>query len=112
MAEQPVLISYSITDADGDRASMPVYGTYDDATATIGTITAWAAARCSQLDAVCDGQIVSMAITLYPSLPGGIKGAANAGSDVEKTALFTFGLGGLASAKSHGMYVPAWLPAD
>lgn len=111
MAQQAILISYSILDADGDRASMPIYGQYDDGSATLSSIAAWAAARAGDIDAICDGQIVSEAITLYPALPGGLKSAPNADSDVERTALFTFGLSSLAVAKSHGIDLPAFLPS-
>lgn len=111
MATQAVLISMGVIDADGDRATIPIYGTFDDATATLGSLAAWAAARVSQLDPVLDVQVVSMGITIYPTLPGGIKLTPNAGSDVEKTGLFTFGLFGLAASKSHSIDVPGFLPS-
>lgn len=111
MATQAIIVSYSVVDADGDRASMPIYGLFDDATATISSIEAWAAARAGQLDAILDGQIVAEGITIYPALPGGLKVAPNPGSDVEKTALFTWGLGGLAAGHSQGMDIPAFLPS-
>lgn len=111
MATQAVVISFSAQDADGDRASMPIYGLFDDATATLSSLAAWAAARASQLDAIMDVMLTSMGITIYPALPGGLKGAPNAGSDVERGALFTFGFTGLASNKSHGLEVPGFLPS-
>lgn len=111
MATQAIIVSYSIVDADGDRASMPIYGLFDDSTATLSSIVAWAAARAAQIDAILDGQIVAENLTIYPTLPGGLKTSPNAGSDVEKTALFTWGLGGIAASHSQGMDIPAFLPS-
>lgn len=90
MAVQAVLVSFTVQDADGDRASIPIYGLYDDATATLSSLAAWVAARAAQLDAVTGSKILSESITLFPALPGGLKGAAVAGNDVERYAHLTW----------------------
>lgn len=106
MAIQNAILSFSVLDADGDKASIPVYVHYDDATATLAAIQAFMAARASQLDAVLAGQITSMGITIFPALPGGLKGAPVAGSDVERTALLTWDTAS-SPVRAYGMDLPA-----
>lgn len=110
MALQAVIVSISVEDADGDRASIPIYGVFEDSTVTLSQLLAWASARVSQTDAVTDGRITAMSVQLYPALPT-VKGSAVAGSDVERGALFTFALNGLASNKSQSIEVPAFKTA-
>lgn len=90
MAFQTVLVSFTLEDADGDRASMPIYGLYDDATATLASLAAWVAARAAQLDAVVGSKLISESITLFTALPGGLKASAVAGNDVERYAHLTW----------------------
>lgn len=110
MAIQKILATYSVQDADGDRASIPIYGTFDDATATLGSIAAWVAARADDIDNILDAQIVSMGYTIFPTLPISLKIAPNAGSDVEKTGLFTFNLD-VSPVRAFGVDVPGFLPS-
>jgi len=92
MAIQNVLISYTLQDADGDQASLPTYGTYDDASVTLADIVSYAGANAALLDAITDVKINKMAVTIFPALPGGLKADPVAGSDVEKTAVLTLNL--------------------
>lgn len=107
MAIQKCIVSFSVLDADGDRASLPIYGSFDDASATLSSLASWAAARAAQLDPIIDGQIVNEAITIYPVLPGGLKGAPVAGSDVEKGGLLTWNLS-VTPTRAYGQELPAF----
>ncbi len=110
MATQAMIVSFAVQDADGDRSSVPIYGTFDDGVATLSSLAAWCAARASDLDGILDGQIVGLSKTLFQALPGGLKPTPNTGSDVERGAIFTYALSGLAASHSHGIEVPAFLP--
>src|ERR1700693_2537024 len=90
MAAAFAIVSLRIKDAVGVVKAYEEYVSYDTATATLATIAAAAAGVATNLDPVTDGQIVSLGIKLYQALPGGLKGAPVAGSDIEETGLFTF----------------------
>lgn len=107
MAVQNAIHTITLQDADGDQASLPLYVTYDDATATLASIAAYMAARCADLDAITDAQIVKQSFLLQTALPGGLKGAPVAGSDVERTGLITFNLL-TPSGKAYGMDIPGF----
>lgn len=107
MAIQNVLISYTLQDADGDQASVPLYATYNDASVSLEDIVAAAGAAAALLDAITDVQIVKEAITFYPALPGGLKAEPVAASDVEKTGLLTFNLTS-PSGKAYGQDIPGF----
>ncbi|GJQ33882.1 MAG: hypothetical protein HBSAPP04_27210 [Ignavibacteriaceae bacterium] len=107
MALQPVLLSYTIEDDKGKRASCPVYGVFDDATATIASLLAYNSATVSELDAITEGKIISGSMTLYPTLPVGLKASPVANSDVEESGLLTFVTS--AYGKAYGQDVPAFI---
>lgn len=105
MASQSILVSFTVQDADGDRASIPIYGIFDDATATLSALIAWVAARAAQLDSVLGAQILSESITLYPALPGGLKVSPVAGIDVERYAHLTWNTAGV-PVRAYGQDLP------
>lgn len=107
MAVQNAIHTITLQDADGDQASLPLYVTYDDATATLASIAAYMAGRCADLDAIVDAQIVKQSFLMQTALPGGLKGAPVAGSDVERTGLITFNLL-TPSGKAYGMDIPGF----
>lgn len=107
MALQPILLSYTVEDAKGSRASVPIYGVFDDATATVSSLLAYNAATVAELDDITEGKVISGSLTLYPTLPEGLKADAVANSDVEEGALFTFVTS--AYGKAFGQEVPAFI---
>lgn len=109
MATQNILYTFGFKDAKGKPATVPVYGQFDDATATLSQLTAYASTTLLKLDAVTEAQATYVAITLYPSLPGsGIKTAPVAGCDVEESGLLTYQLT-TPSSRSYGQDIPAFL---
>jgi hypothetical protein len=110
MASVNVILSYALEDADGDRASLPIYGRFDDATATLSSLEAYLAATAADLDAITDVKIIGQALTIVPTLPSGLKADAVDGSDVEKTGLITYALHD-PSNKSYGQDIPGFFQA-
>lgn len=101
------ILSFTVRDADGDDKSIPVYwpassinpADLQDASDTLAVF----------LDAVIDGQIVAVNVTIGLDLPGGIKGAPVANSEVQKGALLHFTAAGTPYRWS--IFVPTWTPA-
>lgn len=110
MALQNGIHTITLQDADGDQASLPLYVKYDDATATLAAIAAYMAATVGDLDAVTDAQIVKQSFLIQTALPGGLKAAPVAGSDVERTGLITFNRV-TPAGKAYGMDIPGWAAA-
>lgn len=104
MATIPGRLSVKVLDALGVEASMT---TWHDVTTTdtVADLNTWAAAYLPDLDAITDGQITSAELALSLTLPGGIKGAPVAHSEVEKGGLFNFAQTGLPF--KYGVLVPA-----
>jgi len=92
-----ILVSYTLRDVRGSKKSFPVYGQFNAATATLADLLTWADDMALDLDAITGAQVISESLTIYQTLPGGLKGAPVAGSDVEQTGLFTFPLTNLPS---------------
>lgn len=107
MALQPVLLSFTLEDDKGKRASCPIYGVFDDATATISSLLAYFSATAGDLDDITEAKIVSGSITLYPTLPLGLDANPVANSDVEESALLTFVTS--AYGKAYGQDIPAFI---
>lgn len=107
MAIQNAIVSYTVIDADGDQASIPIYVSYDDATATLATITTWVQQVAGYLDAITDTQVTKINVQLSVSIPGGLKPAAVAGSDVERTGLITYNLT-TPAGKAYGQDIPGF----
>ncbi len=103
-----VIYSWTFKDAKGKPASVPVYGTFDEATVTLAQLMAYASTTLLKLDPLTEGQATQVAITLFPSLPSsGIKTAPVAGSDVEETGLLTYQLTSPLN-RSFGQDIPAF----
>src|SRR5574337_1806557 len=107
MAIQNAIHTITLQDADGDQASVPLYVSYDDAVATLAALSAYMAGRCAEIDAITDPQIVRQSLLLQTALPGGLKAAPVAGSDVERTGLITFNLT-TPTGKAFGLDVPGF----
>lgn len=105
MAIQNAVISYRIQDATGVVKSYPDYITFDDATATLSSLQTYAQATAVLLDAVTAGKITGVSLTLFQTLPGGLKANPIAGSDVEETGLFTYNT--TIANRSYGEDIPA-----
>src|SRR5207244_1043901 len=106
MATQQAIASFRIKDATGVVKAYEEYVTFDNSTATLSSLAAAMAGIAGYLDAVTDGQIISMGLKLYQALPGGLKSAPVDGSDVEETGLFTF-VSSSPGGKVYSIDVPA-----
>jgi hypothetical protein len=110
MALQKVLMSFTIEDAKGYKGSLPIYGTYDDATATLASVLAYIDTMATLVDAITEGKVISQSLVLYPTLGAGLKADPVANSDVQESGLFTFPMANLPS-KSFSIDVPALIQA-
>lgn len=109
MATQNILYTFGLKDAKGKPATVPVYGTFDDSTATLAQLMAYASTTLLKLDPITEAVPTYVAVTLYPSLPGsGIKTVAVAGSDVEESGLIGYQLTTPAN-RSYAQDIPAFL---
>lgn len=104
MAEVPVRISATIVDEWGIEASTAYYAQANDAE-TLAALDTEVSAWTTAIDGVTAGYIKSVRVTLFPTLPGGIKTAAASGSRVEQTAVLGFVSTG--SSKRASFDVPA-----
>jgi hypothetical protein len=102
-------ISIQLVDADGTAKAFDQPFRYDDATATLANLLAWASGLGVSLDTVTDGKITKIRMCLSVPLPGGIKAVANANSVNERTGLITFLASGTPNA--FGVDVPGYLPS-
>src|SRR5689334_18991201 len=100
----PYLASIAITDATGDRKTMQVY--FDPTTATLAQITTWLQNLALVVDAVSDGVIESMSLTLAVTLPGGLDTAPTGDVDIERGALIGFDASG--TPYRHSVWIPAF----
>lgn len=95
-------ISYSIRDADGNRASLlipvPSATLFDD-------VSDFAVELAPLVDAVIEGVIVSITATYDIALPGGLDTDPEADSNVQKSGLFSFDVTG--HPRRYGIRVPA-----
>ena len=97
-------VSVKVLDSLGVTISVPYYFNFDDASA-LTDLQTYIDGFLPDLDAVTDGQIVSTEIVLGMVLPGGLKSAPVASSEVEKGGLFNFSQVG--SPYKFGSLVPA-----
>jgi hypothetical protein len=101
------VLSYQLTDADGNKKSLPIYV---PAAATLANLQLFSDALAALLDDHTDAQITGISATVGLTTPGGLKGTPVAESNVQEGALLSFGLA--ASNYSHGLFVPGWAQAD
>lgn len=109
MAIIDALASAQIVDADGEVTSHEQPFKFDNTVATIANLISWVQGWAVSLDAVTDGQITKLRLALLIPLPSGLKTAAAANSDNEKTGLFTMNVTG--SPNRYGVDVPAFAAA-
>lgn len=84
-----------------NRQSAPVY--LPQGALTLAQVNTWHDAYITALDGLTGGTILSSSIILTPTLPAGLKGTPEAGSDVQEGGLFSFDLG---NGYSEGIRVP------
>lgn len=97
------VLSYQITDADGNKKSLPVYV---PASVTLANLQAYSDATVALLDDTIDGQITGITALVGLTTPGGLKGTPVAGSNVQEGALLSFGIA--SSNYTFGMFIPAF----
>lgn len=100
------VVSFRLIDADGDSKTLPVYIPSGD---TLANITTFAQAVGAALDDASGCLLDAISVTANIALPGGIKSAAVAGSEVQKGALLSFDAANTNYKQSY--YVPGWLDA-
>lgn len=108
MTQQRFLASWTLEDDKGRKASLPIYGLYNDASVDLAAVLAWMDATSVQIDAITEAKVISQSLSIYPALGAGLKADPVANCDVQETGLFTFPLNGL-TAKSFSIDVPAFL---
>jgi len=107
MAANTVLrFSATVQDETGLKANVNSHLFIDSAQTVAATDTAFSA-WISALDAITGGQVVRGQWTISPALPGGIKSAPVAGSEVQEVATFDFTQTGV--PYHYGSVVPAFL---
>lgn len=110
MAQQRFLSSWTVEDAKGRKASVPIYGLYNDATTDLAALLAWMDSMSVLIDNVTEAKVISQTLQIYPQLGAGLKATPVANCDVQETGLFTFPLAGL-TAKSYSIDIPALIQA-
>lgn len=107
MATAQGLASFQIVDAVGVTTSCDVPFTYNDATTTLAQIVTWLQGLGLAIDAVTEGKVTKIRFILSVTLPGGLKSAAVANSDVEETALISMDAAN--TAYNYGFDIPAFV---
>lgn len=97
------LISYGIVDAAGERRTLaiPIPSGFTDA-----QITTFLQAFATNLDAVIGGVIADVNVRKSFTLPGGLKGSPDAGSDKRQGALLGFDAAG--TDYRFSLFIPTW----
>ncbi len=100
------LANYSATVLDelGVTATSLAHVDVDPAT-TLAAVATAAGAWAADLDPIIGGQITGLRVTLNVPVPGGLKTTPDAGSRVEQTGLFNFGVA--ANGRRYGVSVPS-----
>lgn len=108
MATAKGLISLQFVDANPVTTATDIPIVYDDATTTLAQLLAACATVITDADAITDAAIRKAKLVLNVTLPGGIKGTANAHSNNSETGLFQWNVNG--SVNRYGQDIPAILP--
>lgn len=106
MALVTAQFSATIQDEAGIKATVIAHALISDAS-TVAVLDTALNAWISALDGITGGRIIRSAARVLPALPGGIKSAPVAGSEVEEVVTFDFTQSGL--AYHYGNTVPAFL---
>lgn len=99
----PTLVSFSLTDSDGETSSLPIFVQSGLTLAQYETFVSNAAPL---IDAVTGCKLNSASITIYPTLPNGLKASPAAGVENQRGANFLFNTG---ARYRHSIRVPGWL---
>lgn len=102
MAEQHVIYSFTIQDADGNKTSAPFYYQFDDTTTTLAQLFSHGTALEAALADAIDGTILAGRMSIQ--ITGSNQGAA-AGSNVQETGLVK--MGRIGSTNTYGLDIPA-----
>ena len=105
MAGGSGLVSVSLVDDTGVTAAHNIFVYIDDTVETLANTITTLQAYLPVLDAVTDAKITKASFTLTIPLPGGLKAAPVADSNVEETFLANFGISG--QPYKYGIDVPA-----
>lgn len=93
MADIRVVISVTVQDADGEIFAVPLYANIAEATSLTAIQTAMDSIL-NIIDDVIDGAITRAGVRIDLTLPVGLKASAVAGSETERTALYSFSAAG------------------
>jgi len=104
MAVLQAHVSFRVLDALGVIASLPIPFTQDD-TVTLADLATFVNTLAPLVDGVTDAEIVGIDIVLTDPLPGGLKTAPVAGSEVERVGLFNFSQNAI--KYKYGIPIPA-----
>lgn len=96
------IISFGILDFAGARKSFPIYV---PSTATLTQMQAWVTAGAPLLDALIDGKIEDVSVTLSATLPGGLKTDPVDGNTVHEGGLWAWDAAG--TDYEYGDYMPS-----
>jgi len=97
---------FSVLDADGDTSSFEVK--IPTGAETLAQLTEFGQEMAVLVDGCIDGQITEIRLISTIALPVALKDAPVALCEVQKGALFLFGVAG--SEYKHSIRIPAWTP--
>lgn len=107
MAAVSGVVSYQIEDSDSEITSMDV--SFTTASGLLADIISFINALTPAIDAVIDGKILKIRLTISVPLPGGLKSAVVSGAENERTGLFQMSVSG--HSNTFGLDVPTWAGA-
>lgn len=107
MAIKQAAVSVSVLDAVGVVKATDVPFKFDDATATLANLIAWASGLGLAIDTVSEGQVTKIRLIISIPVPGGVKANPVANSDVEETGLLTFNASSTPNA--YGFDLPSFV---
>lgn len=100
------IMSFTITDADGDTSTCVVH--VPQGTLTLADLTGAMDDYAALIDGLIDGFISNMHLTLSVSVPAGLATSAVANSEVQKGALFQFSAAN--TPYKYSVRVPSFTP--
>lgn len=98
MAVLEAIASLQEIDSRGEITSYDQPLKFDTAVTTFANLISWLQGLGVAVDTITDGAITKIRISLLIPLPGGIKATPTAGTDNEKTGLFTMSASGTPNA--------------
>lgn len=101
MANVNLRVSVKVRDGDGEETSFPLYRTLADTT-TLASLATEVSTLVTLLQPLCDGSIIGVDTALVSDASDQ---AAELGSEIERTGLFTFSLTG--QERTYSIDIPA-----